>query len=307
MLGLGLKINKASAVPSYFISSWKTDNTSSGSSTDHQVKLPLEATGTYDFVIDWGDGNKDHITTYNQAEVTHTYTTIGTYTVKIRGLCKGFRFNDVGDKLKLLNISNWGNLELGNSNSYFYGCTNLNITSSNKLKNPTMTTLLGIFRNCINFNSDLNWLNSVNITTMKYMFTSCQSFNKSVGTLNTANVIDMSNMFYRNYDFNQDVSSFNTTKVLDMQSMFYYCTSFNQDISSWDFTAVLTMANMFAGATSWSTTNYDKFLISAAAQAVQSGVQFDCATKYTSGGAVEAARTYLQGTKGWTINDGGAV
>jgi hypothetical protein len=66
------------------------------------------------------------------------------------------------------------------------------------------------------------------------------------------------------------------------------------------------MEGMFVGATSWSTENYDKFLISAAAQAVQSGVQFDCATKYTPGGAAEAARTYLIGTKSWTINDGGA-
>lgn len=390
-----------------FVSTWKTDNTSAGSSTDHQVKLPLEASGTYNFYVDWGDGKSDHITAYNQAETTHPYDNIGTYPVKITGTCKGFVFNNGGDRLKLLNISNWGNLELGNSEYYFYGCSNLTITSTNKLKNPTMTKLSGALRNCTSFNQDLSWLDSNNVqefkimfygctifnkpvntlnvsnainshylfygctafnqsvsslvmpnntdmqymfygcavfnqdvssfntanvlsfrslfesclvfnqsvnnwntskvTTMRNMFTSCQNYNQPIDNLDTANVTDMGNMFYRCYALNQDLSNFDTAKVADMQSMFYYCTSFDQDISAWNFEAVTNMTNMFAGATAWSTANYDAFLISAAAQDVKTGVQFDCVTKYTAGGAAEAARTYLIGTKSWTINDDGSV
>jgi len=332
MLGLGLKINGANAIPSYFISTWKTDNTSSGSSTDHQIKLPLEASGTYNFYVSWGDGYKDHITIYNQAEVTHTYTTIGTYTIKIKGSCKGFRFNNTEDRLKLLEISNWGNLELGNSGSYFYGCVNMQISAKGKLKNPTMTDCQQFFRGCTLFNSDLDWLDVQNIDTFQVMFYGCSSLNKSlnifanssasntrhmfygctslnqnINVINMTNVVDAQYMFYGCTSLNQAVSDWNTGNLVGLNNSFQGCTLFNQDISMLDFTQVALMNDMLTGATSWSTENYDKFLISAAAQAVQSNVPFKCSTKYTSGGAAEAARTYLQTTKNWTINDGGAV
>jgi len=53
-----------------------------------------------------GDGASDDITTYNQAEVTHTYATSGTYNVSIYGTINGFRFANGGDKLKIINILN---------------------------------------------------------------------------------------------------------------------------------------------------------------------------------------------------------
>jgi surface protein len=356
MLGLGLKINKASAVPSYFISSWKTDNTSSGSSTDHQVKLPLESSGTYDFYVDWGDGVVNHITAYNQAEVTHPYSAIGTYPIKIRGVCTGFRFNNGGDKLKLLEISNWGDLLLGASDGQFYGCSNLKIIAKDVLKNTGILTIASMYRGCavtvdigkldtvhvFSMNSAFNGCNAMNssyisnfntinvvgmssmfylcyvfnqpvpfntlqVTTMASMFELAYAFNQSVSSFNTEKVTTMAYMFRNCYVFNQSVSNFNTAKVTTMAYMFNGCSAFNQDISMWNIEAVANMTNMFTGATAWSTENYDKFLISAAAQDVQTGIQFDCETKYTAGGAAEAARSYLQTTKIWNIVDGGAA
>jgi surface protein len=335
-----------------FISTWKTDNTSVGSSNDDQIKLPLEASGTYDFYVDWGDGSVNYITTWDQVETTHTYIAIGTYTIKIRGLCIGFKFNNTEDRLKLLKISNCGNLELGNSDSHFYGCSNLATIGTKFKGKPTnlaltfrgceklnseididcseVITMDSMFYGCFIFNKPLNLdtvkstsmraifyqcnvfnsvlsLNTSNVINMANMFDGCFAFNQSVSFMNTAKATTMSTLFGYCYDFNQNVSNFNTSLVTNMANMFDHCTAFNQDISMWNFEAVTTMANMFTSATSWSTENYDKFLISAAAQAVQNGVQFDCATKYTSGGAAEAARTFLVGTKGWTINDAGAA
>ena len=40
--------------PDWFYSTWNTSNTSTGSSTATQIKLPLISTGTYNFVVDWG-------------------------------------------------------------------------------------------------------------------------------------------------------------------------------------------------------------------------------------------------------------
>ena len=63
-----------------FISLW--DTTEDGESNSNQIKLPLESSGTYNFVVDWGDGSNDTITSYNQDEVTHTYSQGGIYEIK---------------------------------------------------------------------------------------------------------------------------------------------------------------------------------------------------------------------------------
>ena len=38
-----------------FISIWNTSKTSSGSTDEYHVRLPLVSSGIYDFLVDWGD------------------------------------------------------------------------------------------------------------------------------------------------------------------------------------------------------------------------------------------------------------
>jgi len=227
-LGVGNSIVKRVNIinSNVFISTWKTDNTSTGSSTDHQVKLPLESGGTYNFVVDWGDGQKDTITAYNQAEVTHTYSSIGTYEIKIKGTIEGFVFNNSGDKLKLLSIDNGGILNVGNSAGKFYGCTNL--TSINNLDTSNVVNMSEMFRGCSNLTLIGN-LNTLNIENMDYMFYGCTNFNQAIN-FDTSNVENMSYMFYLCSNFNQNVN-FNTSNVVNMNSMFYACSNFNKPIN----------------------------------------------------------------------------
>ena len=42
-------------------------------SPNDTIRLPLPSDGDYDFFVDWGDGNRDNITAYDQSEVTHQY------------------------------------------------------------------------------------------------------------------------------------------------------------------------------------------------------------------------------------------
>ena len=58
-----------------FITVW--DTTKQGASNSDQISLPLITDGNYNFTVDWGDGNQDTITSYNQNEVTHTYSNSG--------------------------------------------------------------------------------------------------------------------------------------------------------------------------------------------------------------------------------------
>jgi hypothetical protein len=121
---------------SRFESTWDTTNTSGGSSLANQIQLPLELTGTYNFFIEWGDGNSDTITVWNDPATLHTYTTPGVYTIKIYGQLEGWRFNNTGDRNKLLSIQSWGgDFRLGNLQSYFRGCSNLDLSSVSDILN----------------------------------------------------------------------------------------------------------------------------------------------------------------------------
>jgi surface protein len=73
--------------------------------TGDSVTLPLFSTGTYDFLVQWGDDDADIITAFNQAEVSHSYSESGTYNIVIKGDITGFRFNNGADAEKLIEIS----------------------------------------------------------------------------------------------------------------------------------------------------------------------------------------------------------
>ena len=56
---------------SSFVTRWNTDVTGDNVETNtDQIRLPLSASGAYDFVVSWGDGNTERITRHNQADHT---------------------------------------------------------------------------------------------------------------------------------------------------------------------------------------------------------------------------------------------
>ena len=261
-----------------FISTWKTDNLSAGSSTSTQIKLPLSSTGTYNFLVEWGDGSSNIITNWGDATTTHTYSVAGTYTVKIKGVCTGWVFNNTGDRLKLLSITQWGPLILGtNQTNYFYGCANLTLTDVTDVLNLSgrislgglvdKTTLLtGTFRDCTSLTTvnRMDEWNTSEITLMATMFQGATLFNQYIGSWNTSSVLSMQNMLSDMSTFNQDISqktvtvngvtytAWDVSKVTSFTSMFARSTSFNQPIINWIFkTSGVTFNSMFSGATNF--------------------------------------------------------
>ena len=232
----------------YFISLWDTTKTTSGSSQSNQITLPLEETGTYDFIVDWGDGNSDTIKEYNQDEVTHTYSNEGEYEIKISGTIKGFRFNNDGDRNKILNITQYGPLNLGNSGSYFMGAENLDISATDELDLSGTTSFVGIFRSASSFNGNLSSWDTSGVTNMSNMFYGADSFNGDISSWDVSSVADMSNMFYGADSFNGDISSWDVSNVINMKQMFLSTREFNQDISSWDVSNVINMDYIFVHA-----------------------------------------------------------
>ncbi|MFX0009623.1 MAG: BspA family leucine-rich repeat surface protein [Candidatus Hermodarchaeota archaeon] len=236
-----------------FLSVWNTNYISQGSSNFMQVRLPLQWNGTYNFVIDWGDNQNDTITSWNQPSATHTYLPPGVYNINITGTIIGWSFNNGGDRLKLLEIIQWGSLRLTNSGGYFYGCSNLNLKATDNLNLTGITNFREFFKNCDNLGSSGN-MNGWDVSSakdMSYMFFNAYSFNQSIESWDVSQVTDMSSMFREAHAFNQPIGNWSVSKVKKMDFLFTNAYLFNHSIEAWDVSSVTDMSEMFAQARSF--------------------------------------------------------
>ena len=261
-----------------FVFTVKTDN--AGVSTSTQFRLPLTTSTGLDFVIEWGDGVVQRITSHTAPEITHTYPSIGTYQIQISGLLVGWSFNQTGDRLKMLNVFQWGVFNISTS-GVFDGCLNLTCSATDAPIIST-TSFLQLFRDCTNFNG-------------------------AVGNWDVSNVTTMSNMFLRATSFNQPIDSWNVSNVTIMSNMFNNATAFNQDISNWNITSVTTFVNFMASKTNlnYSAANLDLIYQKWSLLAVKPNLTITFGTiKYTAAGV--AGRLVLTSApNNWTITDGG--
>ncbi|MHA1673909.1 MAG: BspA family leucine-rich repeat surface protein [Promethearchaeota archaeon] len=238
------------AAPTDFISTWNTSALSTGSSGSNQIKLPLYYFGMYDFTVNWGDGSSNTIIKWDQLEITHTYASEGLYTLNISGTIFGWRFVNGGDKLKLMEISQWGDLNLGTSTSYFYGCANLNLTATDAPDLSGIFSLHQAFRNCDNLGSsgDMNNWDVSRVTDMTEMFYSADNFDQNIEKWDVSSVTDMAAMFKGSRSFNQEIGGWDVSSVTDMAAMFDSAVYFNQSINNWDVSSVTDMNRMFDSA-----------------------------------------------------------
>ena len=335
-IGVGVSfINKLGGTNPDFVSTWDTTQAGSASNT---VVLPLINGGAsaYSGTIDWGDGSTSVLSYANR---THVYATTGIKTITISGQIEGWRFADTGDRLKILDVVNWGTLVI-RSDQAFSGCANMTITATdaptfnttsvyrmfrtcNSLTNPdlsawtfpTLPSTNSMFINCPNLNTDsMSGWDMSGVTDIGDMFwgsgSTDRAFNGDITNWDVSNVTAFDFLFGGDYpsansSFNRDISGWNTSSALYMNRMFRYATWFDQDLSSWDINQVTNLLDFMTGVT-LSTANYDALLIGWDAQGAMaySGTVNFGGSKYTSGGAAEAARTSLI-TKWGGITDGG--
>ena len=233
-----------------FISKWRVG------ATDLQVTLPLVSNGEYDFIVDWGDGTINTITEWSATEKTHSYTVAGTYTVKIGGTIVGWRFgDDATNAVKIVEVSKWGNLFLGNTaGKQFKGTAALVITATDAPglsdnKGTFTTDLSEAFSNAHRLVDGISQWKTGKVTTMERMFAIASSFNEDLQDWDVSSVMNMSRMFHTAKAFNQPLSRWDVSKVKDMSFMFYKASLFNNDISNWKTEEVTNMSSMFGFAT----------------------------------------------------------
>ncbi len=310
-LGMAAAATPASAAGTSFTSTWDTRNTSTGSSARNQIRLPLTASGNYNFVVDWGDNSTSTITSYNQAEVTHTYLSEGIQTITIGkntvdGVIKGWRFGNSGDKLKMTGVSAWGPLQLGNEGGYFWGATNLNLTASDGPDLALTNNLSNAFLNATSLNANLSGWDVSHVTNLNGTFRGATAFNGNVTNWDVSAVTTMNGTFRGATRFNQDISGWDVDGVTTMASMFNGAPAFDQNISSWHVDNVADMASMF-NAAGVSRANYDALLIAWEARTLQPNVVFDAGSSKFTLGAASTAHAALIANDGWTISDGGVT
>ena len=231
-----------------FISIWQTDN--AGTSNTDQIALPLNAAGTYNFSVKYNGSVIKTITSYTDNIITFP-DGAGTKEIEIEGEIIGWRFNNGGDCLKLLDVSNWGPFALGPVEDHFQGCENFNITASDAPDLSFTTSLRESFERCSSLNTDNigTWDTSA-IINFSRMFLNCITFNGNVG-FNTSSANSMAVMFANCQQFNQPVSTFDTSNVTSMEEMFRDCFVFNQSVSTFDTSNVTNMEEMFRKATNF--------------------------------------------------------
>ena len=208
------------------------------------ITLPMEGEGYY-YSIDWGDGTKEVAIT---EPASHDYTSAGEYKVSISGYFPRFRFKNAGDKDKLLDIGQWGDMRWDNMDSAFYGCTKLNITAEDAPNLTQVKSMNSMFREATAFNSDIGHWDVSQSKDMAYLFEGAVAFNQNINAWKLGAVIDMQSMFKGAVSFNQPVNNWSVFNVENMNQMFKGATSFNQPVSGWRVWEVENMAEMFEGA-----------------------------------------------------------
>lgn len=294
------------AVATDFVSTWETSNTSAGSSTSTQVKLPLESSGTYNFNVDWGDGSDDDITVWNQAETTHTYASAGEYEITITGTISGWRFANTGDRLKLLTITSAPNLIIGNNNGYFYGCANLTSISAD-IDTSATTNFANAWRLCSSLTS-FPLINTSAGTNFFYAWFECSS-------LTSFPLIDTSSgtTFFYAWQSCSSLTSFpliNTSSGTTFTNTWQSCsslTSFPAGFGS-NMGAMTDGSNMLRS-TTLATADYNRLLVEIEAVNSNASVPFHGGNSKHSAGPPDgsAARAALIADHSWTITDGGAA
>jgi surface protein len=228
MMGAGTHV---SAVNDDFVFTVQT----TGASETFTI-LGYDNSYTYNATINWGDGGGDStITSWNDADLAHTYATADTYTVTISGTFPAMRFNSGGDVAKLRSITNLGDVGWRSFRDFVKGGSGITSVAFGDFDASGVDDGQGF----------------------QDMFSGCSGITSITGTSgfinNQTGVTDASLMFNGTTSLTGtlDVANWNVSTLNNFQAMFFNCKATTIDVSSWTPTAATTfeefMENCTAG------------------------------------------------------------
>jgi len=210
------------------------------------------AVGDYDVVAKQGGSV---VQTFNNLSDEETITFSGgsgVYVLEITPkFTNGFnriKFSNGGDKDKMLDIKQWGDVAWSSFESAFFGCSNM-LTTATDVPNLSLVTNMGyMFRNASSANPDTSNWDVSSVTDMRYMFYEASSANPDTSNWDTSSVTTMYAMFRNASSANPDTSNWDVSSVTNMSRMFRDASIANPDVSNWDVSSVTDMSFMFYSA-----------------------------------------------------------
>lgn len=133
--------------------------------------IPCTNNGTFDAVINWGDGSESAITAYNDVDLAHTYAAAGDYNISIKGSFPNVAFSNSANTqfvtaVQNLGVTGW--VRLANS---FQGCSAMRSFSAGRADTSAVTTFANMMRgNTSLVTFDAAKLNTGAVTSMLSMF-----------------------------------------------------------------------------------------------------------------------------------------
>lgn len=173
-----------------FVSVWAT------TAINETITIPCQNVGTFNAVIDWGDGTIETITTYNG--FSHQYAAIDDHTISITGTFPNIRVANATDGLKLKKVLNLGTVGWTNFNSAFYGCANLTEVTAGSTDTSAVASLYQAFQGCTSLTSvNLVGFNTSNVDAMLNTFQGCNALTSMAG-VEDFDITGLSNAAYLN-------------------------------------------------------------------------------------------------------------
>jgi surface protein len=242
-----------------FIIEVKTDN--AGTSNDNQFQF-TGAQGDYDVVA---KQNGIVVATFDNLSGAETITlpSSGVYVLEVSAKeVNGFNriaFDNGGDKDKITDIKQWGEVAWSSFSSAFFGCQNMLVTATDVPNLSNVTTMRSMFQDASSANPDTSNWDVSSVTNMFLMFFDASSANPDTTNWDVSNVTNMERMFQGATLANPNTTNWDVSSVTNMRLMFYKASSANPDVSNWDVSSVTNMYRMFLNASSANpdTSNWD--------------------------------------------------
>ena len=240
-----------------------TDNGSTGvpfimtvrTTEPDQLFILRTGSGTYNYIIDWGDGTIENHTSSTHQE--HTYSNPGDHNISITGtfahidntVFRIFLPDLPSYAYMIIDVKQWGDIEWNRMSNMFYRAYNLeNFSATDAPDLSNVMSIRSMFREATSFNGDINHWDTSNVTNMGWVFRDAAAFNKDLNNWNTQNVFTIDYMFMGATNFNGNISSWDTSNVTDMSSVFNGAMEFNQDLNDWIVNSVTNFNRMFRNA-----------------------------------------------------------
>ena len=147
-------------------------------------------------------------------------------------------------------IEKWIVSNVTNMEGMFKNCVNFN-QDINNWDVSNVTNMVSMFEGCTDFNQPLNNWNVSKITSLRRIFKNCYAFDRDINNWNVSNVTDAFEAFYNARNYNKPLNAWTVNNITNINYMFFNASSFNQDISSWTFNNITQLISVFSGCISF--------------------------------------------------------